>query len=123
MFPEEPMEFTHRLESKIAVFTLEGSLLSETDREAIKSEMTNYLDQGVHHFLVDLSNLKHVNSTGLGVFITLYTRVRSKGGELLLNQPSDNIRNLLQITKLDSVFRISSSLDEGLVTLKEQVGV
>lgn len=107
------MVYKHYLKDNVAVFELEGSLLNEQDRLNLKNEFTNYLDQEIKNFLIDLSNLKHINSTGLGVFITLYTKVRGKGGEMIVCNPSDNIINLLTITKLTSVFTIVNSVDEG----------
>jgi anti-sigma B factor antagonist len=107
------MNYEHFLEDKIVIFKLEGSLLGENDRLALKNEFANYLEKDQKFFLIDLTQLKHVNSTGLGVFITLYTKVRAKGGEMVLCNPSDNIVNLLTITKLNSVFSVVQSLQEG----------
>jgi anti-sigma B factor antagonist len=114
------MNFTHQLQDTIAVFVLEGSLLGEADRQNLKNEFTAYLEKDVRYFLIDLSNLKHVNSTGLGVFITLYTRVKAKDGEMVIANPSESINNLLTITKLTSVFSIVSSQEEGFKKLKSK---
>jgi anti-sigma B factor antagonist len=114
---ETEMVYKHYLKDNVAVFELEGSLLNEQDRLNLKNEFTNYLDQDVRNFLIDLSNLKHINSTGLGVFITLYTKVRGKGGEMIVCNPSDNIINLLTITKLTSVFTIVNSVEEGFTKI------
>jgi anti-sigma B factor antagonist len=116
---ESEMTYKHYLENNIAVFELEGSLLNETDRLNLKNEFTNYLDRDVKNFLIDLSNLKHINSTGLGVFITLYTKVRGKGGEMIICNPSKVIVNLLTITKLTSVFSIVETVAEGFERLKK----
>ena len=113
------MVYKHYQKDQVAVFELEGSLLNEADRLNLKNEFTTYLDQDVKNFLIDLSNLKHINSTGLGVFITLYTKVRGKGGEMIVCNPSDNIVNLLTITKLTSVFTIVNSVEEGFTKLNK----
>jgi anti-sigma B factor antagonist len=112
------MTYTHELKDGIAFFHLEGSLLAEVDRTNIKNDFTSYLDQDINKFLIDLSNLRHINSTGLGIFITLYTKVRGKGGEMVICNPSQNISNLLTITKLNSVFSIVDSEREGLARLQ-----
>ncbi len=112
------MEYTHEIDGKIAIFNLEGSLLSEADRQKLKKDFEQQLDKGITFFLIDLSELKHVNSTGLGIFITLYTKVRGKGGEMVISGPQDSIRNLLEITKLDSVFSITANQEEGLERLR-----
>jgi len=114
------MIYKHHLRENKAIFELEGSLLNESDRINLKNEFQNYLDKDVKDFLIDLSNLKHVNSTGLGVFITLYTKVRGKTGEMIICSPSENIVNLLTITKLTSVFTIVDTVDEGFEKLNKK---
>ena len=109
------MTFTHQLNDQIAIFVVEGICLNHTERLNQKPEITRYIVEGFVSFLIDLEKLKHINSTGLGVFITLYTKVRAKGGELVICNPSDNIVNLLTITKLTSVFTIFNSRDEALL--------
>ncbi|MCE3007170.1 MAG: STAS domain-containing protein [Bacteroidetes bacterium] len=112
------MTYTHELKDGIALFHLEGSLLAEVDRTSIKNDFTEYLEQDVNKFLIDLSKLRHINSTGLGIFITLYTKVRGKGGEMVICSPSQNISNLLAITKLNSVFNIVDTELAGLERLQ-----
>jgi anti-anti-sigma factor len=112
------MTYTHQLQDNIAIFELEGSLLGENDREAIKNDFAHYLERDVKRFLIDLTNLKHINSTGLGTFITLYTKVMGKGGEMILCNPASNISNLLSITKLNTVFSIAEDKSVGLKTLR-----
>jgi anti-sigma B factor antagonist len=111
------MNYTHKLQDNIAVFALEGSLLGENDRENIKNDFAAYLEKGVHHFLIDLTELKHINSTGLGIFITLYTKVKGKGGEMVISGPTTNIQNLLNITKLNTVFTVVATQADGLAHL------
>ena len=69
-------------------------------------------------FILDLSEARYINSQGIGVLITSYTKVKNKGGMLVLFNPSEQIRKLLSITKLDSVFQIYNSLNEAEAALK-----
>jgi anti-sigma B factor antagonist len=116
---DQEMTYTHRLENGTAVFHLEGSLLSDKDRQAIADDFNVYLDEGSKFFLIDLSKLSHINSTGLGVFISLYTKVKSRSGDLMLVNPSSHISNLLSITKLDTIFKVVASVEEGLQRLQQ----
>ncbi|MCS7086070.1 MAG: STAS domain-containing protein, partial [Bacteroidia bacterium] len=99
--------------------TLSGSLLGETERADLKNAFDAYLEKGINHFIIDLTNLQLINSNGLGVFITLYTKVRNKRGEMILCNPSQNIATLLAITKLNSVFTVAPSVEEGLKLLNK----
>jgi len=114
------MNYTHRQEQHIAIFELSGSLLADNARQQIVNDFNQYLDNGVHHFVVDLTNLQHVNSTGLGIFITLFTKVKSRSGDLFLCNPSTHVSNLMKITKLDTVFRLAASPAEAMEKLKAE---
>lgn len=106
------MEFNHQSANGIATFTLTGNLVGETDGMALADAFNDHIESGTLRFAVDLTDLKHINSSGLGVLITLLTRTRKKGGELVLVNPSSYIRNLLLITKLNSIFRIYENAEE-----------
>jgi anti-sigma B factor antagonist len=59
-----------------------------------------------------------INSSGIGVFITLLTKARKKEGDVVIVNPSSYISNLLMITKLNSIFQIFDSTNEALEMLK-----
>ncbi|MCZ2356977.1 MAG: STAS domain-containing protein [Bacteroidia bacterium] len=112
------MTYTHYVaDSKVVVFSLDGSMLGENESGNISADFARYLEQGYTRFVIDLTALKHINSTGLGVFITLMTRVRSHNGEMLLSNPAKNIFNLLSITKLNSIFGITDTVDTAIARL------
>ncbi len=111
---QSDMTYSHSLQNNISIFELEGSLLGDNERDALVNDFINYLNQDVKYFLMDLSKLKHINSTGLGIFITLYTKVRGKGGEMVICNPNVTISNLLAITKLNSVFNIAENRDSAI---------
>ncbi len=50
-----------------------------------------------------------MNSSGIGVLITILTKFRNKGGEVVLVSPSEQIKKLLIITKLNAIFLIVNS--------------
>ncbi|MFN8397588.1 MAG: STAS domain-containing protein [Bacteroidia bacterium] len=96
------------------VFRLEGSMIGETDGMPLAEAFNEQMEDGFLHFILDLSDLKHINSSGLGVFITLLTKARKKDGDVVIVNPSANIRSLLLITKLNSIFHIYDSVEAAL---------
>ena len=106
------------LKDKIGAFTLQGSLIGESDGMALTDIFNEQMEEGITDFVIDLTGLQHVNSSGLGVLITLLIKARKKGGELYLVNPSDYIRNLMLITKLNSIFSIFSTIDEAVQALE-----
>ena len=61
------------------------------------------------HGAVDLSGVRYINSTGIGALVSLLTKFRSRGGELVLINPAEQPRKMLVLTKLITVFTIATS--------------
>ena len=69
-------------------------------------------------FLLDLRSVTYVSSTGVGSLIKSYRSVLKKKGHLKLLSPSQSVRNILAISKLDGVFEIFSEESEALASFK-----
>ncbi|NLC58791.1 MAG: STAS domain-containing protein [Armatimonadetes bacterium] len=80
------------------------------------------LTQEGHRFAVlHLGALDFVDSVGLGSMVSIYTRLRKAGGSLYIAEPSEQIRKVLQITGLDSLFAIYESCAEAVVAAERQL--
>ena len=106
------MEFTITTENNIATITLKGSLLADIQSRDILEQVTNSIQDGNSNFIVDLSELKFINSSGLGLLLTCLTKARKAGGELILANIPEQVSNLLMITKLTDVFISADSLED-----------
>jgi anti-sigma B factor antagonist len=62
--------------------------------------------------VVELSNLKHLDSTALGILVGSLRRLRAAGREMLLVSPNESLSMLLRMTRLDTVFPVHGTLDE-----------
>lgn len=102
----------------ILTISLEGNLLGETSNAPVMELLTGNLTQGNKKVLLDLSQLKFINSTGLGMLLTAVSKTRNAGGELVLCNAPEQMRKLLQITKLESVFISQPDVNSGLAFLK-----
>jgi anti-sigma B factor antagonist len=75
---------------------------------ALGERVNEWLKEGYRAFVLNLANVSYVDSSGLGQLITISTSIQSKGGQLILLRPTDHLRALFQITKLNTVFNISA---------------
>ena len=96
---------TSRLISGVVVVDVFGRLCFL--EVALQREINELLEQGHRNFALNLAGVPYIDSFGLGQLVSIWTSIRSRGGELVLLRPTDHVRQLLQITKLDSIFRIS----------------
>jgi anti-sigma B factor antagonist len=67
--------------------------------------------------IVDLSNLRSLDSTALGLLVGSLRRLRSTGREMALVSPNEHVALLLQMTQLDTVFPIRQTVSEALELL------
>lgn len=96
--------------------------MGDSTQQQFKDAVLKLLEQGQKHIILDFSRVRNVNSAGLGSLITLFSRTRSVGGEFILAAVPQNVRNLLHITRLDTVFVISDSVEDALKRLGSGAG-
>ena len=103
------MNFSHEINGNRLTITLSGDLIGEDNGAAVIEVVGNAIEQKVLSCIVDISNLRYINSSGIGVLITILTKFRNKGGEVYLMRPSESVQKLLVITKLNAIFQIIQS--------------
>lgn len=106
------MTFHHEVTRNALVLKLTGDLIGENEGAAIIGVVSDALQEKVTVCLVDISGLRYINSSGIGVLITILTKFRNKNGEVYLMKPSESVQKLLVITKLNNIFHIVQSADE-----------
>lgn len=107
------MSFSVNSQEDITVVDVDGQLIVG-NRQELKQKVLDELERGARKFLVDFTNTGYIDSSGLGVLVSLSKKVREQGGELRLSTLNEDLRTLFELTKLDTLFRIADSREEGL---------
>ena len=89
----------------VVVAALAGPLTVGT-REALKRGVLDALAGGGRRVVLDFADAGYVDSTGLGLLVHLAKRARERGGEVRLANVSDDVRTLLRLTRLDTLFEV-----------------
>ena len=103
------MNFSHEIKNNKLILRLSGDLIGEESGTSVLESVSNAIQQKVFVCVIDISNLRYINSSGIGVLITILTKFRNKGGEVYLMKPSETVQKLLVITKLNAIFQIVQS--------------
>lgn len=111
------MTFTHETRSNVLILRLTGDLIGENNSAVVLEVVANSILEKIKTCIVDISGLRYINSSGIGLLITILTKFRNKSGEVYLMKPSDSVQKLLVITKLNAIFHIIQSEDEVLKKL------
>jgi anti-sigma B factor antagonist len=72
----------------------------------LRQVVNETVEQGYKNILLNLRDVRHIDSAGVGELMSCYTSVRNRGGQLKLMNLSKNVHNLLQITKLYTIFEV-----------------
>jgi len=113
------MKFEQEVKDNVFILRLSGDLIGEDNGANILDKVNTAVQDGLRVCLVDISNVRYINSSGIGVLITILTKFRNKGGEVYLMKPSETVQKLLVITKLNAIFHVVQSEEEILKTARK----
>ena len=117
------MFFTHTVkkQSNVYIFALTGELIDKNQADKLMQDVDEVVLNNHIHFILDLSALKYLNSSGLTILIQILTKARKAGGEAVIAHVGKRIKELLIITKLNTVFTVADTVDEAIAILNKLV--
>ena len=102
----------------VVILDLSGRITMGEGTLVIRDHIQKLLKGGDRKFLLNLSDVDYIDSSGLGELVTSFTTVRNHDGQLKLLNLTKRVQDLLQITKLLTVFEVFNSEAEALKTMK-----
>jgi len=102
------MSFSVERAGAVTVVTVNGEL-TVANRGGLRETVLAQLAGGGETFLIDFASTGYIDSSGLGVLVSLSKRIREKGGRLRLAGLNQDLRTLFELTKLDALFQISEN--------------
>ena len=107
------MSFDVKKQDGVTIIDVEGQLIVG-NRQELKQKVLEELEGGARKFLIDFSGTGYIDSSGLGVLVSLSKKIREQGGELRLANLNEDLRTLFELTKLDTLFHIATSREDAL---------
>ncbi len=108
------MKLTDREENGVIILEPTGKIMGGPDASLLHDKLYEFIEQDKKKFVVDLSAVDWMNSTGLGILISGYTTLRNNNGQLKLANVTEKIKTLLVITKLDPVFESFDTIADAI---------
>lgn len=98
----------------VYIFKIEGPIKAGNEFE-LSDKIEEYIKKGqVPKFIIDLKKVPFINSAGLGVFLNIFKHIDSLKGRMVFASLNSDIENLMEITKLTSIFEIYKNTEEAL---------
>ena len=108
------MNVNEREVQGVLILGLSGDMMGGPEAQVLNERLRKLAEAGKRAIVVDLGRVKLINSSGLGLLIAGLTVVRNKGGDLRLASPSAKVEKLLEVTKLNKVFRSFPTAEEAV---------
>jgi anti-sigma B factor antagonist len=100
------MKATNRQVDGVAVVDMSGRITLGEGSVVLRDTIRDLIGKGSKKILLNLGDVTYIDSSGIGELVSAFTAVRREGGELKLLKLTKKVHDLLQITKLYTVFDI-----------------
>ena len=101
------MKVTTRQVDGVTILDLSGRITLGEGSVQLRDAVRDLLAKGQKNILLNLADVNYIDSSGIGELVSAYTTVRNQGGELKLLNLTKKVHDLLQITKLYTVFDVN----------------
>ncbi len=99
---------TPRVTGGVTVIDVSGRITLGEGSAALREMVRDLLLKGQKRIILNLGDVNYIDSSGIGELVSGYTTVKNQGGELKLLNLTRKVHDLLQITKLFTVFDVHS---------------
>lgn len=100
--------------NNVNILRLEGPIKAGNEYELGEKVEQNIKEGEAPKFIIDMKKVPFINSAGLGTFLNIYKHIDSLKGRMVFANLNSDIENLMEITKLASVFEIFKTAEEAL---------
>ncbi len=113
------MKASNRQVDGITVVDLSGRITLGEGSVVLRDAVRDLLAKGEKKILLNLGNVTYIDSSGIGELVSAFTTVRNQGGELKLLNLTKKVHDLLQITKLYTVFDVKDDEAAAISSFKK----
>jgi stage II sporulation protein AA (anti-sigma F factor antagonist) len=103
----------------VAVLTAEGYLDVDTATE-LQHHLANQLHHGRRHFLLDLSKVPFMDSSGMSIILRAYQEARDLPGSVHIISPTPAVRRILDLTGVSITVPVSESVEEAMARIIQE---
>jgi anti-sigma B factor antagonist len=97
---------THRDSGQVIVVDLSGRIILGEGSALLRKTVRELLEEKRNKIVLNLGDVDYIDSSGIGELVSAYTAVKNRGGDLKLLNLTKKVRDLIQLTKLYTVFDV-----------------
>jgi anti-anti-sigma factor len=109
------MHLAHSTQENVLIITPEGNSLDANDAADFKDKVSHLITTTDRQQVIfDLSHVQFVDSSGLGVFLSILRLLHKSGGELKLVHLNKSVRTMFELVSMHKIFEIYNTTDEAV---------
>jgi anti-sigma B factor antagonist len=112
------MKAINRQVNGVTIVDMSGRITLGEGSVILRDSIKDLLGKGQKKILLNLGDVSYIDSSGIGELVSAFTSVRNQGGELKLLKLTKKVHDLLQITKLYTVFDIKDDETDAIRSFK-----
>ena len=113
-----PLDIAKTKSDSIVCLNLTGTLEIGTDTQHLTELVKSHLQAGENQILLDLAGVRYIDSTGISALIQIYSAAKNTGGAMKLIRLTRRVHDVLQITRLSSVFEIYNDPEKAIQSFR-----
>lgn len=112
-----PLKMETDISGEVVILYCAGRLVYGDETAAFRERIKNIL-LGAHQIVVNLNGIEYIDSGGLGTLVGMLASTRNRHGEIKLVRPNKRVAELLQRTRLDTVFKSYETDDQAVAAFR-----
>jgi len=100
------MQITTREVGKVTILDLNGRITLGDETESLRNTVRQLIAAGKKKIVLNLAHVDYIDSSGVGELVSSFTAVRNSGGDLKLLNLTKKVHDILNVTKLYTVFDV-----------------
>ncbi len=113
------LKMTNREMDGVAVVALDGRIVLGEESNALRERVKSLLAANQKKIVLNMSNVTYIDSAGLGTLVAAHHSARSQGASLRLSNLGAKFQEVLQVTKLLTVFEVCDSETAAIQSFKK----
>jgi|SRR5690554_2186798 anti-sigma B factor antagonist len=106
------MKYSVDKKEQYVVFTLQEEKLDSSLSPQLKSELLTVHAEGYRNLIMDMSNVKYTDSSGLSALLVGNRTFSEDGGIFVISSPQEHVTKLIKISMLDKVLNVVDNHEE-----------
>lgn len=112
------MKIKEKIVNHVAILTLSGKMMGGPETQEVHEHIKGLISDGIKKVVIDLSDVKWMNSSGMGVLMASMTTLKNAEGKLALARVTEKVQSLLIITQLIKVFSTFETVERAVANLE-----